>query len=63
MRNQNLIGVFYIPYVPVKGFLKMPSLGVTKVNITKSKAMMQSREMASLECLHTVDSLLNCLVS
>ena len=39
-----LIGVFYIPYVYVKGSLKMSSLGVTKVNITKSRAMRQSRK-------------------
>ena len=63
--HKNFVKPFdsYIPYVLVSGSLKMPSLGVIKVNTTNKTAKTQSRAIARLGYLQTVRSLLNCRVS
>ena len=58
-----LIGVFYIPKLPVRGSLNIPNSGVRKVNKTNSREIKQSTATDSLGDLQLSLFSLNNFVS
>ena len=61
--SKELFLVFYIPYVPVKGSLNIPSLGVQNVKMMKDKAMVQSIQIGTRAELQRTFSSFSALVS